>query len=129
MLHSVLTLPQDYLKLNYYRMRALQNDDATKLSATLHILLETEVRNRVYQRRSPRQQWGWATNWAAYVRGGELEAAWSFSSLASDLLQSIGNFLLTGVDKAIADPDQLDPKTCRNLRDVCGRPVFRQFIT
>jgi hypothetical protein len=34
---------KDYLRLNYYRMNALQHDDATKLSATLKILLEAEV--------------------------------------------------------------------------------------
>jgi hypothetical protein len=41
--HRTLIAAQDYLRLNYFRMNALQHDDATKLSATLKILLEAEV--------------------------------------------------------------------------------------
>jgi hypothetical protein len=79
---------QDYLRLNYFRMKALQSDDATKLSATLKILLETEVRgsfenmNR-YDDRSV--QWSWATHMATFIHRGEIEAAWSFCSLASGM--------------------------------------------
>ena len=43
--HVLTNIPfQTYLKLNYYRMRALQAEDAAKqLSANLKILLEAEV--------------------------------------------------------------------------------------
>ena len=52
------------------------------------------------------------------MRGGELEAAWSFCSLASELLQGIGAFMTTGIEQAFSSTDQVDSKTCRFLRDV-----------